>query len=124
MAAIISLNRGNPEEENQVVMDLFRLGRDFLLVIGGGDSHIGALAVSDKNRGSENFQYELIHHKEALVVEMAMKILKDLLPGELLVVGGIHYNGISKEKIKEIVTHCQILLEEMSKKIISILGSC
>jgi len=117
MKMIIDISEGQKENNNLVRFQLFELGRDFMLWISGGDSHIGALTCSDKNRNADTWQHTLIHHKEDVLVTRAMKKLKDGLPGELLVVAGVHYDDIDKEKIKEIVKHATYLLDVMVKEI-------
>ncbi len=97
----------------------FRLiwqGKDLIVKISGGASHIGSLAYTcSKDKKNKTFQqYTHITHREDEIVRLCIEQLIDLVPGELIVVGGIHYDNIVKEQILEINRNCSLIISRIS----------
>ena len=108
---IFECRAGDASEKNLVIYCLGKLGRDWMLTISGGESHIGALACSDK--ADETFFFHtLSQHLETDLVNEAFRALSGLVSGELLVVGGIHYDAITKLQIKRIIEYNATLIEQ------------
>lgn len=111
---MIEVHSGSLEEKTFVSYRLEQLGHDWLLFITGGESHIGSVACSEKNRTSEEVcQITLGKHKEDTIVRNAILRLKYLLKGEILVVGGIHYDNLSRKQIQQIEKNCENLLKRL-----------
>ncbi|MBU3916559.1 hypothetical protein KKA14_13585 [bacterium] len=108
---------GNEADKTAVKYELVHFGRDYMLLISGGEAHIGSTAFSDKNEESGIVQFNRLNHREDLIVKEAINALKDLVPGELMVVGGIHYDGITRKQIDQINTNCRLLLEKISTEL-------
>lgn len=115
--AIIDMSEGNEAEFTGVRLRLYSFGRDFILLIGGGEEHIGSVACTNKLKGYEFMQHTLLLHKEDVVVKSALLKIEDMVPGELLVLGGIHYDNIGGEVIAEIVKNCDSLIERAAKEL-------
>ena len=94
-------------ETYSVHLELYSFGRDFLLSLSGGEAHLGSLAISE---GQEFHQITLGIHKEKAIAQQAVEAISPLLPGELLVIGGIHYPGLEFEAIQEIIALVEQLL--------------
>lgn len=110
-----TLSMGKRENNNFVEYRLLPMGRDWILQITGGETHIGSLALSE---GKQIHQITRKQHKETEIVHKAVSALKDLIPGELLVVSGIHYDNIKIEQIREIEKYCGILLIKLQEYLI------
>ncbi|MEE9118466.1 MAG: hypothetical protein V3U02_07720 [Calditrichia bacterium] len=117
---MIEVHLGSWEENTFVSYRLEQLGYDWVLLITGGKSHIGSVACSEKNRASEEvWQITLGQHKEENIVKNAVLKLKDILSGEILVVGGIHYDNLSRKQIQQIEKNCEALLKHLEEIIIN-----
>lgn len=112
----IELRRGIAEQKTEVCYTLRPLGRDWLLLITGGQAHVGSVACSQSGR-DEPWQFTLGTHKEGPIVRNAVAALRGVLEGEVLVVGGIHYDRIAREQIGDIERHCEELLHELVARI-------
>ena len=104
---------GKTSQKTFVEFNLYGFGSDLIVVIGGGESHIGSLAYSDKKQGAVNHSYTLQDHREDTIVKSTIDGLSCLVQGEVMVIGGIHYDQISKEQIKQINNHCQTILNRI-----------
>jgi gallate decarboxylase subunit D len=117
---MIEVHLGSLEENTFVSYRLERLGADWVLFITGGEPHIGSVACSEKGRAPEElWQITLGPHKEEAIVKNAALRLKDILTGEILVVGGIHYDNLNSEQIGRIEKNCEILLERLASIVIN-----
>ena len=117
---MIEVHLGSLEESTFVNYRLERLGADWVLFITGGEPHIGSVACSEKCRVPEKlWQITLGPHKEGEIVKNAALRLKDIIVGEILVVGGIHYENLNSEQIGLIEKNCEILLERLASIVIN-----
>jgi hypothetical protein len=112
---MIEISLGSENDKTYVNYRLEPVGRDWILLITGGDSHIGSVAVTEKESKNpdEIWQKTLTIHKEGGIVRTAVSKLSKVLSGELLVVGGVHYDDINKSQIFQIVNNCNLLLEKL-----------
>ncbi len=111
---LIHLNAGEKQNKTEVCFDIYALGRDLVLVISGGETHIGAVACS--NQGSLE-SFGLKNHKELELVKEVAHELAEATTKEILVVGGIHYDDISKEQIDEINVHIEKLTSTLKDEV-------
>ena len=105
--------RGDQHNKTFVRFQLFQFGRDMILLIGGGMRHIGSVAASDDGASTIR-QFTIAGHKEDQIVKQAVEILSPLISGEILVIGGIHYDNITPEQIRRIQKNCSELLGDMT----------
>ena len=113
MDLIVEFSRGHLEEKTQISYQLYQFGRDWILMIGGGERHFGSLACSDPSLEKRFHQYTLGIHKEGEIVRAAIEELQPLIRNELIVICGVHYDDISKDQIVQIVDYNQQLRTEI-----------
>ncbi len=111
---VFECQMGDPDDKTYVRYRLGRIGRDWILLIDGGESHVGALACSNRKLARYS-TFELHNHKEGALVELAVKKLGDLVSNEVVVIGGIHYEKIRSRQIERIEEHCRVLLERVGE---------
>ena len=115
---MIEIHTGNTEDRSYVSYRLEKLGRDWVLYITGGIPHIGSVACTEKTGDTgEIHQFTLRHHREDIIVRFALERLSGLLDGEILVVGGVHYDGIEPDQIRQIEQNCAELLDRLTEKL-------
>ncbi len=115
---MIELHTGNTEDKTYVSYRLEKLGRDWVLYITGGEPHIGSVACTEKTSDTvELHQLTLRRHKEDAIVRQALDRLKETLDGEILVVGGIHYDDIERDQVRQIEQNCTVLLDQLAAKL-------
>ena len=112
----IAFSTGDQPSKTFVEYRLTPIGRDWILQITGGEAHVGSLALSEKE---QIHQITLQTHKESEIVQKAILGLKDLFQGELLVIGGIHYDDIQTSQIIQIEKNCDVLLTRVKDYIVN-----
>ncbi|MGZ9584209.1 prenylated flavin chaperone LpdD [Paenibacillus marinisediminis] len=88
-----------------------RIGRDWLIVITGGEQeehhHIGAVTIAyrdDLQAAVKTSTQVVPGHKEHYITEpMAVEAMQTLSGGNVTVVAGIHYDNLDKEQIETVV---------------------
>jgi len=111
---LLSLIAGDPESNTGIRFDLHLFGRDFLLLISGGEAHLGALAASDR---AELIEHQFSGHQELKITAQAYKELAPLIRNEIMILCGIHYNNITPEQISEIQEHAEALIRQMTEEL-------
>jgi len=80
------------------------VGRDILLVITGGERHIGAASTAYVNGEDIEVSTSAVpHHKEHTISENIALRVAEALRRTVTVVMGIHYDNLTKEGIQEVV---------------------
>lgn len=115
---VVEIKKGNPKEKTQVVYSLFQFGKDYILLIHGGETHIGSVGCSDKKSTAKKHYYTLETHREDAIVARAVSVLNKTIQTEILVVCGIHYDQISLIQIQLINQNCEELLDQLEKILI------
>jgi hypothetical protein len=94
-------NRINPDDIELTVTDV---GRDLLLLITGGERHIGAASTAYLHgERVEVLTSAVPHHKEHTISESIAVRVAQTLRKTVTVVMGIHYDDLTKEGIMEVV---------------------
>jgi hypothetical protein len=108
---------GKTGDKTHVEITLIWLGRDLLVKISGGETHFGSLAFSCQSEGNilKYQQHTYPAHREDRIVKQCIERLIELVPSEILVICGIHYDDISKEQIKQISDNCSFLIEKIAR---------
>lgn len=101
---------GDIKNKTYVEVNLIWLGSDLLLTITGGKSHIGSLCHGTGQGSINSNQFTFPGHREDTIVLESFKKLAEKLSGNLLVVGGIHYDDITKAQIAAICQNCEFLI--------------
>ncbi|BFH62231.1 prenylated flavin chaperone LpdD [Paenibacillus azoreducens] len=89
-------------------------GRDILLLLTGGEAHIGAVATAYFNEEDKDVQVRTVDlpgHREDELAEYMAKTAAKALGCTVTVAAGIHYDGISKEQILDIVAEAKQVFE-------------
>lgn len=91
----------------EIVLEVKKLGEDFLLTLTGGEEHAGAVAVGlfDEKSGRASSSVLTLpgHREEQLALDSAKRVSKATGKTSVVVVG-IHVDNISLEEIKEIIS--------------------
>ncbi|WP_172193830.1 hypothetical protein [Saccharibacillus qingshengii] len=89
------------------------MGRDLLLIVTGGDAHIGAVSMAYAEEGRVRVETSTVPgHKESVLSEPAALQAARLLACTVTVAMGIHYDGLNREQIEEIGSIVSIRIEE------------
>lgn len=92
---IVILNR-------RVAIAVYRTKEGINVLIEGGDKgHIGAVAVARDGKIVESVCFP--GHREDIVCESWAREISGLVPGPAVVEAGIHYDGITKGQIEEVM---------------------
>ncbi len=103
----------------KLTLNAFRLGPDLLVVIEGGASHAGAVALGVNYRAGEANASVLAapgHKEDAPTHRCAYRISK-ALGCRVAVVMGIHFPDLRKEQIAEIEKQLDMMTQEAIKKL-------
>ena len=100
------------------------LGDDLLVILWGGEEHIGAVgmaqprpSLSDPSRiGATSSVFTYVGHKEDVVVKMMSEGIAGGLNRKVVVVAGIHWDGITTEGIEIIMGLCGNILKKIVKE--------
>ena len=76
---------GSEEKQTEVWLEIYRLGPDYLAVLGGGLVHLGAFAWAGPLAGGTQ---SLGIHKEGPIAEELAQILCQGQPGQWMVLAG------------------------------------
>ncbi len=102
---------GSKAAKTHIQYQVGTIGRDWIILITGGESHIGSITCSDKTL-NEKYSFTLAHHKEDAIVTEAYKHLSHLVENEVIVISGIHYHQITSNQIKIILKNNQELIHQ------------
>ena len=108
---IVILNR-------RVAIAVYRTKEGINVLIEGGDKgHIGAVAVARDGKIVESVCFP--GHREDIVCESWAREISGLVPGPAVVEAGIHYDGITKGQIEEVMevltAQRKVLMEELRR---------
>ncbi len=91
--------------------EVIPLGSDFLILVYGGEAHIGCTAIGDKGSLAS---YTAAHHRDdVLAISLAQK-LSERFHCVCTVVAGFHLDEISTDEIQEVLKNA----EEGAKRVI------
>ncbi|MDT8446754.1 MAG: hypothetical protein RRB13_07645 [bacterium] len=98
---------GPPERE--VRLEILRFGRDYLACLGGGESHLGAVAWGG---GGSLVDYP---HKEGPIARALAADLGQFLDAQVLVVAGLHFADLTKPGIQEVLTNARLICQRFKE---------
>lgn len=103
------------DKEISLAAQVSAIGRDILVTVTGGKSHIGSIssAVPDKEGGVETSTLTYPGHKDAVIGDRFAERLCRLWGRKAVVLCGIHYDNASPELINHIVKKADELLERL-----------
>ncbi len=85
----------------------------FVLVTGGSRTHIGAVSSAGY---AENFSFQFPGHRDEVISRTWARQLSEAWGEPVTVACGIHYDGVGREEIDEIVALCGRLLQEVQER--------
>jgi len=103
-----------------------RIGDDLLVAIWGGEKpHIGAVAVAQsrpslKNPEAMSATASVIcfpAHKEDELAKAVSEVLSAVLDTRVVVTAGIHWDNISKDGIRKVISNSKILVDLILKEV-------
>ena len=96
-----------------IYLHVLRLGRDLQVICGGGDSHIGAVALAAPESGQVQTRLLALpgHKEDALALRMAQHMAQELHCA-VCVSAGIHYDTITREEIQQVEQMVQGLTQD------------
>lgn len=106
-ASALPLRETAGKGRTEVEVEVVARGRDVLATIGGGDAHVGAVAVSSPGAADGPFRSLTVipPHKEGPLAEAAADRLGAATGASCVVVVGIHQDDAKKEEIAAMVAN-------------------
>ena len=108
----------------ELCADIIPLGNDYIVILGGGVAHIGAVAIAQPNININNNKcdfttsiFTLMGHKEDIVVQNLAKKLSQNFRTNFVVIAGLHWDNITHEQINLVLE----LVDNLGNDIISTL---
>lgn len=98
----------------EIVLGAKMIGEDYLLILTGGEEHVGAVAVGLFDEISQRASSSVItmpgHREEYLALQGARQVSRATRKTSIFVVG-IHQDNISPEEIRDIVSAAVEMVE-------------
>lgn len=107
---INSINYG--EGKYKIYLKSIQIGNDLLVIITGGDEHIGGVSLSEANLLSS---IKKTNHKDYVVSKMLAPIIYKKLNKDTLVVCGIHLDNATKTDIDILLKNARICVNNFIK---------
>jgi hypothetical protein len=103
-----------------------RLGEDLVVVLHGGEGHIGAVGMAQprpslkdpKKTSSTTSVFTYPGHKEDILVKEMSDELSRKLNKKVVVVAGIHWDGLKKREIESILEVCRKLTTVITREVL------
>ena len=87
-----------------------------VLIEGGDKGHIGAVAIAGGGNVMESIVFP--SHQEDVVCRHWAEKISTVYSGSVIVEAGIHYEGITKKQIQEVLEELEKELEKLVRKIL------
>ena len=97
------------EERYLVTLAYHNIGEDLLIIITGGDEHIGGISLAENNSFSTIAK---TGHKDDIISNMAASLIYERLKKDTAVICGIHLDNATAEEIDIVVNNAQRCVEE------------
>ena len=90
----------------EIRMEVLRIGQDLAILLSGGDvPHIGTVtswSADEQKLTSLQFpSHSGRYHKDHILAETLVEIIKSDVTGNIVITSGVHVNGIRPEQIRE-----------------------
>jgi len=96
--------------KNRVWLKQVKIGDDRIYILGGGEkSHIGGVVICEPNKAPKIICLE--GHYDYVVLEPIAKAACKKYNTNIIAIGGVHIDNISKDDIDKIVKNCKELVE-------------
>ena len=122
---VVSFDISEREDHFEVFAQVSLMGNDLLVVLSGGNVHIGAIGMAEPRpslRDSRKISatssvFTYIGHKEDVVAKAMSEGLAKRLNKKVVVIAGIHWDGLKMEEVEIIVELCDRILKRIIKKV-------
>lgn len=101
------------EGRTAVRLELVGQGRDLVLLVGGGETHVGAVAAAEPGGGGR--MLALGRHREGPLAEAAAVRLAAAAGCACAVVAGIHQDAATPEEIAAIVANVELGVQRLAE---------
>lgn len=104
-------------ENGRLVINLLaiQMGEDLCVVITGGKEHLGSIEVKVSANKIENIT--IIGHKEYVLTQKIGEILNRKYPGNFVICCGIHFDDITANEIKDVVSLSCDMAEQLCENL-------
>ncbi|HOW54346.1 MAG TPA: hypothetical protein PLR60_06780 [Syntrophorhabdaceae bacterium] len=100
------------------------MGKDILVVLSGGEGHIGAIGMAEprpsmRNPGmtsSSSSVFTYAGHKEDVVVKEISEFLSKEMNRKVVVVAGLHWRNLNGEEIAAVIESCRVLAKKIVQR--------
>ena len=99
------------EREIAISFLVLQINRDYLVLIAGGDAHIGSITVGNQK---EIHNKSIGKHKEYIITNTMFSELIGKCEESLCVIGGVHIDHITKRQIEIIKQICEKAANQIS----------
>ena len=90
------------------------LGNDLLVIITGGDAHIGGVSLIENDILSTISKQ---NHKDTVISKIVASIIFNDLKKDVLVICGIHIDDITKDEIDILINNTKNCVKQFLKQI-------
>jgi len=113
------------DDRFEVKAAIHAMGRDILVVLSGGASHIGAVGIGQP-RASLKYEgkisstgsvFTILGHKEDVIAKSMSEELAKNLNRTAVVVAGLHWDRLTTEELDRIMNICNRITEKIIVKI-------
>jgi len=94
-------------------VDVAHLGRDLLVVLVGGEAHVGAVALGGFHKRSYASVITVPDHRDDIIAKEAASRISKALNCSCVVIVGIHVSNASKQQISQIIEASFTLINEL-----------
>jgi len=115
------------EKKGTFTIDAYikKMGNDLLVVLSGGDIHIGAVGIAQPRPSLRNESkisatssvYTFLGHKEDVIVKPLSEELSKRLNKKVVVVAGLHWDRISNKEIDMVKRLCRKITQKIIKEV-------
>ena len=120
----INVSKNSNKRKFTIFAEIKDIGRDLLIILTGGDCHIGAVSTAQLCRGINNTEkltssvstLTFYGHQDNEVTKIISKTVSRSISRNVVTVGGMHWDRLSPEELNEIL----LLVNELIDKIIYI----
>ncbi|WP_110932750.1 prenylated flavin chaperone LpdD [Paenibacillus bouchesdurhonensis] len=101
------------ERFKDITMQAIIVGKDLLLIVSGGDRHIGATSTAYWEQGQVCVETSVVpgHKEHVLSEELALRAAAKLRQTVTLVMG-IHYDQLQRDDIDRICEHVSSMMDD------------
>ncbi|MBA4419168.1 MAG: hypothetical protein C0392_14865 [Syntrophus sp. (in: bacteria)] len=109
----------------EILAQVNNMGNDLQVNLLGGKAHIGAIGIGEARSSlrdpgeisATSSVFTFVSHKEDAVVKPMAEELAKRLKRKVVVVAGIHWDGLEMKDIEEIMAVCKAITDHIVRKV-------